>query len=138
MSMVLDACTTGFIRFFFIFLRTLLNHWGLTISVILLGFVLLKVLKGMGTWGAIIMGLLAEGIDKVTDASGIIVPFVGTIPATIIGAIIIGILWVGLLLFSKTNTILKILGIPFVFVLGALVGALPDFFTSEYSICTVS
>jgi len=122
--MALSMCVTDLIVIFTKLILFLIEHWGWTLTFLLLGFFLRKfpfVLGGIAT----LLDLVADfllGIGGATAVSGI-----GLLAA--LGALLfapfIGMFWVIMIVTSKTNIIVRILAIPGAFVGGVIAGVLP-------------
>ncbi len=122
--MVLNECSEGVIRFFFVLVKFMAVNWGWTITVLLALAVVIRLLSMVKEWAAPSIGFLAETADKITDFG--VITAIGTVPSLIIGGVGVGLLWVGILSVSKANIVFKIIMIPFFFFGGFIIGMIPD------------
>ncbi len=116
--MVLNECAEGFFRFFFIFAKFLVVHWGWTITIIIGGVILAQVLNYILEWATVISSLVAGATDLLFDVIK---------PAEVVGAPAVGLVWVVMLWTSEAWIIMKVLLTPAFFILGLALGLAPDF-----------
>ncbi len=107
--MVLSACAESFIRFLFMG-----THWGWTLTFLVGAALISQFAHQLKAFFGIVTGAL----DAVMDSAWLLGD---------IGAPAIGLMWVVNVWGSEAFFPLKILATPLAFVLGTIIGILPDF-----------
>jgi hypothetical protein len=116
--MALTVCAELFWRVLFELLIYFKEHWFLVLLTI---FIVSAISKKMGP---LFIGLIASGANMFID-----LVWQGSLGAStiisILTSIAIGVLWVSIISSVPINPIIKIINIPFVFILGLIWGTLP-------------
>ena len=109
--MALPICAELFIRILFELLLFFKNNW---LMILIAGLVVYLITKKLGP---VFIGLIASGLDIAMDLLGTATLGAST-PITVITGIVIGMLWASIVFFSEVNSLIKIINMPFMFILG--------------------
>jgi hypothetical protein len=131
--MAIEACTADTL---FVLTRSIIflfKHWGWSLTFIIIIFVLRKipfVLGGIATFLDFISDTALATIIPIifsTIATGGLMSFLGLAEGVLVllFASLIGLLWVGIVLSSKANIILRILALPGAFLTGIVMTFIP-------------
>lgn len=116
--MVLNACLELLIRTFASLLKFFISNWFMVLLALAITSIIVKRI------GPLMIGLLAFlinlGIDSLFGLS-----FGLSTPISFTMSIVVGFLWASLILFSPVNSLIKLLNMPFMFLIGLLWGFLP-------------
>ncbi len=116
--MVLNACLELLIGTFASLLKFFIGNWFMVLLALAITSIIVRKV------GPVIVGLLAFLIDFAVDSLfGLSFGFSAPISLTM--SLVIGFLWASLILFSPINPLIKILNMPFMFLIGLVWGFLP-------------
>jgi len=115
----MEICVEAVIRLFFVLIKSFISHWGLILTLLVLGFIMRKV--------PFLVSGIAFVLVTVLDlfATVLLETIIGTIIFLGMSSIILSFFFGLLCLSSKQNPIVKILMFPFYLLLGAILGIIP-------------
>lgn len=125
----MDICIETIVRFFFLMIKYIFVHWGLSLTVIIIYSIIYKLASSFMTLFALAfdafdlltdMGVLGGGATAATGIGALAGASLG-----VLGSLGVGIFWAFIPFSSRSNIFLRFIGIPFFFLLGCVVGLLP-------------